>query len=455
MKKIKYIASVSAGLLLLAPLTHAASLEDLEAQIEALRSQVVQMQSAANEQRIKDTQNEQRLASVSESEPKRKARPGFFSLAGTETDMRVYGSARAQIAYSIDSGFGHSQAVTGPFSSGYGGVAWNGSDQANRQGQVEFDARASRLGFETITATKYGDVRTLIETDFYGTGGSKLSTNAVSLRLRHAIVEVGPLMVGQYWSNSTDLGSSPWLLDLGGPVGLPAVSRVPQIRYTHKATDTQTVSVSFEQPVQDFKGVDGVSFIAGANNISKNSIDETLEFVSRYTYANDWMRQSLSAVARKLTYDTGASGERDSTYGYALTYQGKFNTIGRSNFYYSMTYADGANNYITQQNTSSAILEDGRLYRVKGKAFNVGYTQAWAPKWTSTFNVGANDFEIPKNTAAYGATMSSSSSFFASLMWNPIPKATLAMEYQYAKIKDDNGRKGDGQRLYLTSMYNF
>lgn len=435
MTKIKYLTAVSAGFFLLAPLASAQSQNDLESQVKTLQTQVDELQRASSEQRV--------------------SRAGFLALPGTETDIRFYGAARAQLAYSIDSGFGSSQAVTAPFGSGYGGVAWDGSDQANRSGQIEFDARASRLGFETITPTKYGDVRTLIETDFYGTGGSKISTNAVSLRLRHAIVEFGSFMIGQTWSNSTDLGSSPWLLDLGGPVGLPAVARVPQIRYTHKATDTQTLSLSLEQSVQDFAGADTVTFGAGTNNISTNSIDESLEFVGRYTYANDWMRQSFSAIGRKLTYDTGKSGERDSLFGFAATYQGKFNTVGRSNFYYSATYTEGANKYITQQNSPSAVLEGNELHKVKGLAFNVGYTQAWLPNLTSTFNFGMKEVDIPKETSAYGSTMSASRSAFVSLMWNPVPKATLGIEYQYAEIEDDDGREGDGQRIYVTSMYKF
>lgn len=434
MIKIKRLAPFSAGLMLLSPMVMADDLANLEAQVNELKSEL---------QEIK--KNGQRAP----------GKPGFIPIPGTDTDLRLYGVARAQIAYSIDGGFGHTQAVTGPFNKGYGGVAWDGSAQAERSGQLEFDARASRLGFETITPTKLGDVRTLIETDFYGTGGSKISTNAVALRLRHAYVEVGSLLIGQTWSNSTDLGSSPWLLDLGGPVGLPAVARVPQIRYTHKPSQNHALSFALEQSVQDFRGADGVSFGAGTSNISENSIDESFELVSRYTYSNDWFRQSFSAIGRKLTYDTGLPGERDSVFGYALTYQGKFTTFGRSNVYYSGTYSDGANNYITQQNTSSAILENDELYKVKAYGINVGYTQAWKPNWTSTFNLGMKEVDIPDNTAAYGSTVSSSKSFFSNLMWNPIPNATLAIEYQYAEIENDDGDEGSGQRVYLTSMYKF
>lgn len=444
MRKLS-ITPILMGLLLYGPLAAADNVEHAEGQSKGQK--VAEIIGISNNQREK--------SSAEEVKKGPEVREGFFSIPGTETDIRFYGAVRAQVAYSLDSGFGHSQAVTAPFSKGWGGVAWDDDPLSNRSGQIEFDMRATRLGFETITPSEFGDVRTLIETDFYGAGGSKLSTNSVSLRLRHALLEVGPLMIGQYWSNSTDLGSSPWLMDLGGPVGLPAVARVPQIRYTHELTKKQTFSLSFEQPIQDFSGAETVSFVAGANNISTTSVDEMFEVVGRYTFVNNWMRQSFSGVGRKLTYDTGDS--RDSKLGYAVTYQGKFNTFGKSNFYYSMTYSEGANNYITQQNTVSAILEDEKLHKVKGKALNIGYTQVWKPRWTSTFNFGMNEFDIPKNTQFYqnSGVLNESKSFFTNLMWNPLPKATLGVEYQYVEIKNDHGRKGDGQRLYITSMYGF
>lgn len=435
MSKCALIVSVFACASVTAANTYARDLAEIESQVNELSSQLEQI--------------------ANKSVTPKKYRKGWIPIPGMETDLRFYGMARAQLIYNVDSGFGSSQTVIGPFNNAYGGVAYDGTPQSNRSGQVEFDARASRLGFETITATDYGDVRVLVETDFYGSGGSKLSSNSVGLRLRHAIFEVGPWLVGQYWSNFPDLGAAPYLMDFGGPVGLPAASRLPQIRYTQKPAENHSVSVSIEQPVQDFAGADTVLFQSGFNNISENSIDETPELVGRYTFSNGWMRQSFAGAGRKLTYDTGNSGERDSAYGYAFTYQGKFSTVGNSNVYYSATFADGASRYITHQTTSSAVLYNNSLYRIKGKAFNIGYTQAWNPRWTSTFNVGMNEYDIPKETPQYGPTMSGSKSFFTNLMWKPIPKALIGIEYQYAEIEDDNGREGSGQRLYLTAMMNF
>jgi len=36
-----------------------------------------------------------------------------------------------------------------------------------------------------------------------------------------------------------------------------------------------------------------------------------------------------------------------------------------------------------------------------------------------------------------------------------IPRALIGLEYTYARIANDNGQKGDGQRMLLATQFSF
>ena len=481
MKRTKKLG-VAIGLVtgLLAAPGHADELSELKAQLKAMskrietlqsqqkalegkqaRAAAVQAETAAQAQAAAQAaaQAQKQAAAqpvVTAAAPATKGKlPNSFVIPGTDTSLRIGGMARMHLAVDFDGSLGNSQIVIGPYSDGFGGVPYNGTPQESRSGQLQFEARESRLAVETLTPTSYGDLRTLIEGDFYGAGGSKLTTNSVSLRLRHAMAELGPFLLGQYWSNFADLGQGPDVFDFGGPAGLVGANRLPQIRYTHAISDKSQASVSIEQPVQDWNGANSVTFVAGGNNVSSNSIDKVPDVVARYTYFDSWGRQSFSAVGRMLNYDTGRPRQSDDQFGYALGYQGRFNTTGKDNLYYSAIYVNGASRYMTQITNVSAILDGDKLENVTGYGGNIGYQKWWSDQWRSTLNLGFSKYDIPHPGGQYRSFASETQSLYANLMWSPIPRALVGLEYTYARIANDNGQKGAGQRMLFATQFSF
>lgn len=486
MRKTKQLG-VAIGLVtgLLAAPGHADELSELKAQLKAMSKRIEALQTqqktlegkqaraaAAQAETAAQAQAASQAASQAAAQAQKQAAaqpvvtasaapvtkgklPNSFVIPGTDTSLRIGGMARMHLAVDFDGSLGNSQIVIGPYSDGFGGVPYNGTPQKSRSGQLQFEARESRLNVETLTPTAYGDLRTLIEGDFYGAGGSKLSTNSVSLRLRHAMAELGPFLLGQYWSNFADLGQGPDVFDFGGPAGLLATNRLPQIRYTHSINDKSLASISIEQPVQDWNGANGVTFVAGGNNVSSNSIDKTPDVVARYTYFDTWGRQSFSVAGRMLNYDTGLPRQSDNQFGYALGYQGRFNTTGKDNLYYSAIYVNGASRYMTQIANVSAILDGNKLDNVTGYGGNIGYQKWWSDQWRSTLNLGFSKYDIPHPNGQYRNLASETQSVYTNLMWSPIPRALIGLEYTYARIANDNNQQGDGQRLLLATQFSF
>lgn len=441
--------SLSVGL---AGQVKADQLSDLQAQVKALTENIEALRQRQEAIDAKQTVVENKQAAMPTNVVTTGVMPNSILIPGTNTSLKIGGYAQVSVIDDFKGSLGNSQTVLLPYSATYGGIPYSGTTAGNRNGQVQFEARESRLNFETRTPTAYGELRTLVEGDFYGAGGSKATTNSVSLRLRHAMAELGPWMIGQYWSNFGDLGQGPEVFDFGGPVGLPAINRQPQIRYTQKIGGNLQLSAAIEQPVQDFVGADTVLFAAGLNNISNNSVDQLPELTARATYADTWGRQSVGFAVRKLKASDGVALNSSLT-GYAANYQGQFNVFGRDKIYYDLVYESGAGRYLTQT-PSSAALYNGKLYAISGRGANLTYQHWWAQDWRTNVSIGIDKLSNP-HPATPLTQFNQVRSVHANLLWSPVPKSLVGLEYTYAQIKNEANQQGSGQRLNLTAQFGF
>ena len=452
-KKAKIAVCVCAAFALPA---HADELSDLKTRMAEMLVQLEALQAKQKALEAKQEATDTKVAAPAPAPaPATGALPGSFLIPGTSTSLKVGGYAQLSVIREIQGYVGNTQTVLSPFSYAAGGIPWSGTPASRQSGETQLEARESRLNFTTSTPTQYGPLTTFIEGDFYGAGGSKLSTNGVALRLRHAMATLGPWMVGQYWSNSADLAQGPDVFDFGGPVGLAGLNRVPQIRYTYALNPKTNLSMSIEQPVQDFTGADGVSFSSGFNNISQNSVSKYPELTARATFADTWGRQSFGAAARKLTASSGGAAPLGDTSfsntGWMVNYQGTIR-FGKDSFYYDAVYEDGAGRYITQIPTSAVLVGNTSLTNVRAAGVNLAYQKYWAPNWRSTFDYGQNRIKNPHPNLPLTA-MNRVESVFVNLIWTPVPQGQVGLEYTWARIKNEASQTGIGSRIMLVTRY--
>lgn len=453
--------------------SHADELSDLKAKMGEMLQQLETLQKKQSELENKQAASDAKIATTdaklgNNTPVVAGTLPGSYVIPGTSTSIKLGGFAQLGVIREMNGFSGNTQTVLSPFSTAAGGIPYSGTQASKRSGETSLEARESRINISTSTPTPYGELKTLIEGDFYGAGGTKPSTNGVALRLRHAMAEMGPWMMGQYWSNSADLMQGPDVFDFGGPVGLAALNRVPQIRYTWKINPKATLSTSIEQPTQDFTGADGVVFQSGYNNVSTNSLDKFPDFTARFAYADTWGRQSVGFVARRLTAtNVGGTGTAGATLGddtlhvngYHINNQGTFNFFGRDKLYYNVAYGSGAGRYVTQQQTSAVIYpnvagQPNQLKAMRSAAFNIAYQHVWNDKWRATLDLGKVRNFVPHPEAPV-TQLSSVKSVFANVIWSPIPQADLGIEYAWAKIKNDVPQTGIGSRLSFFGKYKF
>jgi len=80
-------------------------------------------------------------------------------------------------------------------------------------GKVYYGVRQTRFGVKTATQTRFGDLKTQLEFELFGTGGDAGQT---TFRLRHAYGELGQFGAGQTWSAFMDIDVFPNTIELLG-----------------------------------------------------------------------------------------------------------------------------------------------------------------------------------------------------------------------------------------------
>ena len=187
--------------------------------------------------------------------------PRSILIPGTDTSIKIYGQITEVMDYWMSGG----NPNTSPQSTTVGdngqvqSAPLNGSGvaKARSNGIWWTTPKESKIGFETRTPTPLGQVRTVFEFDWAGSGSfapggadpTSVSDNLVP-RLRYAYGTLGGLLAGQATSNFSDPDANSECLDFGCNVGDPGHVRVPQVRYTIPLT-IGSFSVSAETPATD------------------------------------------------------------------------------------------------------------------------------------------------------------------------------------------------------------
>jgi hypothetical protein len=205
---------------------HADPLQDLKEQVDTLLKQVAELE-----------QQQRALASAAAATPTNVvtggSTKGSFKLPGSETSVTLGGYVKLDAIYS-DKSAGVGSSADQEYEAGAVPVGPNAG--ANERGQFKLHARQSRFFAKTSTPSTWGELGTYLELDLFGAAGNESVSNSHGLRLRHAYGTLGGLLMGQTWTNFSDIAAYPETVDFGGPAGT-IFARQAQIRWTQPVSE--------------------------------------------------------------------------------------------------------------------------------------------------------------------------------------------------------------------------
>jgi hypothetical protein len=340
--------------------------------------------------------------------------------------------------------------------------------------------RYTRLGFDTETPWEDMDwtIKTRIEVDFFNGNTSGLF-GSFPLRLRFAWVDFGPFLIGQAASLFMDYDVFPNVLDYEGPPGM-VLMRQPLVSVHGTFCEKFKVAVGVEQPYSDIQWFEdgvwivnpGTGIIPPSGNIlDSRNIQDMPDFTGNVRYTGDYGHLQVAGIARKLTFQP-AVGEDLSVLGYGINVTSVWHPwahwhqcpkgedaepFQRCRFLAQYARGRGINRYIQDVNGQGldATFDPVNGFRaIPSYGWFVAYEHWWAKRWASNFTLGGTTWNNLTDTLP-DATYQEATYYSANIIWLPVDRMGVGLEYLYGTRENKDGQSGTAHRLQAGFQYRF
>jgi hypothetical protein len=338
--------------------------------------------------------------------------------------------------------------------------------------------RYTRIGFDTETPWDWmeWDIKTRIELDFFN-GNKSGAFGSFPLRLRFAWVDFGPFLIGQAASLFMDYDVFPNVLDYEGPPGM-VLMRQPIVAMRLQLTDNLKVTSGVEQPYSDIQWFDGTNFVVNPGTgiitdptVARN-VQEVPDFTGNIRLDGDYGHLQTAGIARKLTYQP-IVGNADDEYGYGVNFTGTWHPwahlhgcpiccddrtpLEKSRFLWQYATGKGISRYIQDINGLGLDASFDPLtgfLPLDATGWFIDYEHWWADKWISNFSYGESRMDnLPTTLPAN--TYQEASYVTANLIWLPVERMGVGIEYLYGSRENRDGQFGVAHRIQTGFQYKF
>jgi hypothetical protein len=336
--------------------------------------------------------------------------------------------------------------------------------------------RYTRLGFDTETPWEWmgWDIKTRLELDFFN-GNTSGAFGSFPLRLRFAWVDFGPFLFGQAASLFMDYDVFPNVLDYEGPPGMVLV-RQPILAMRVPLTDYVRLAMGIEQPYSDIQWFDGTDWIVnpGTGIITDPSVARNVQEVPDFTgnIRGDWFygHTQVAGIVRKLTY-LPVDGPGDDEYGYGINITGTWHPwahlwgcpmcedrspLEKSRFLAQYATGKGISRYIQDINGLGfdATFDPANGFQaLESTGWFIAYEHWWASNWISNFSYGEADVELTDTLP--DDTYESAQYASGNIIWLPVERMGVGLEYLYGTRENKNGESGTARRIQAGFQYKF
>jgi hypothetical protein len=365
------------------------------------------------------------------------AQPGSFKLPGSDTSVKIGGSIKLDTIYDFN---GATEADQMSFVA----IPLRGVVTGN-ENEFRMHGRESRLNIETNTPTSYGNLKTFLEADFYGTVGTEISSNGSLFRLRQAYAEWGPWLFGQTWSNFTDVPTNVPTVDFTGTAGRSSV-RQAMAMYTARVADRTNLSLSIENPFGDVQTDTGAAV---------TNIDDTPDIIAKLLTDQSWGRFVVRGMGGR--FDVRSAGNREQTAGrYGVGFATKLKVFDKDAIFLDATYGKGVGRYLNDAGNEGAAFNITTNSISPQIAYGgyAAYQHQWNDQFSSNLMYGILHVDNPSFLPA-ATSNKLVESVHANLFWVPHPKAKIGLEYIYGFREVENGATGHMNRAQAGIWYFF
>jgi len=316
------------------------------------------------------------------------------------------------------------------------------TEKSSRSNQLSTHAKSSRLWLKTVTNTKYGLFKSLVESDFYSGHPSETNSNSYALRLRHAYVSMNNLHIGQTNSLFTTLYTPELLVD---PVN-ETYARQPLISWFYKPSQKLSYDLSLEQPE--------TTLINSSSRTVTISNDTVPDIVLRNRYFSDQVEFSNALILRHLIQDSAYIGS-DEVFGWGINSSAKLFFQDHDDLRFSVQYGKGLGRYIAENAFSAGEIDKiGNIRLHKTYGAHISFRHWWNENLRSTIAYSLTGIEGDYTNRDIFATRKATSAHI-NFIWNPLANTLAGLEYAHLYTKDTLENTQEYDLFKLRFSYNF
>ncbi|WP_419870571.1 DcaP family trimeric outer membrane transporter [Chryseobacterium sp. CT-SW4] len=311
-----------------------------------------------------------------------------------------------------------------------------------------FSIKQSQVGVGVKNPNSEDGLSAYVEIDFYGPNGT------TAPRFRHGYIKWKKWLVGQTWSNVTDVSIFPNMFDFVGPNGTLFTRRI-QVRYSTPLSKHENLSLSLEDP-----NTTSITLPNDSLQWKKKSLLPA--FTAVYRYGNESSYIKLGGVVAPISYErrntTQDPYSTRTMMGYTALVSGKYDLDDSNNVRFQSTYGKGysSGNIILDGEKYDAIpnpqnnnaLETLSLFNILGI-----YEHWWNPKWSSVAFYSYS--QVGKKSFIPGNMFKSFQNAGLNIVFQPYKRLRFGIEGNYGNSQKFNLQRAHGFRLQFSSSLNF
>ncbi|MCD9615234.1 DcaP family trimeric outer membrane transporter [Chryseobacterium gleum] len=306
-----------------------------------------------------------------------------------------------------------------------------------------FSVRQSQIGLGLKQTDKNGDspVNAYIEIDFYGPNGT------TTPRLRHGYLQWKKWLIGQTWSNFTDIRIFPNIFDFNGANGAMLLRSI-QLRYTEKLSDKEALSFSLEDPGK-------ISMTVPKNHPEwkKKSLIPVVTGMYRYGNARDYAK--IGATLSPVNYENQENEYTKIGFGGMISFRKHITNL--DDFRFQASYGKGMarNNIVLSGEGYDAVFDPQKNTAEMLSLFNILgiYGHWWSSKWSSTVYYSYS--QVGSSSAIETSLMKRFQNAAINLIYHPYRNLRMGMEGNYASAENFEGMRSDAFRLQFSTSFSF
>ena len=332
-------------------------------------------------------------------------------------EIVVYGYVKGDVIYDFNHDLGDTFAVSALESA-----------PRREKDHIRLHARQTRFGIKSKVDTAIGQIRSVVEGDFFGANGTGTSPN---FRLRHAYGEwdITPnwtFMAGQTWDTAALLPIGISTVDFSGPVG-PTYGRRAQVRISYH-DGPLSWAVAIQRPT---------------NNTDTNMPDIASYFQYDFPGGHQFIVTGNIADYRRIS---------TSDIGWAVQAGANINLADMAYLTTGVVYGRGQPQSLYCAG-GCAILQvaPGGGTAVETLGFSVGLS--FNINDTTTFNTAFGYFDNLNNVGP--GTENTAMSVHANILWKPVSQMQMGWEVMWGEEKLVGGGKRHDIRAQFGTWFYF